>query len=261
MRKYIELALWAVAGCLVFGLIFTAVAHMRERENREACQNNVKQISLATIKTAEDANGSFPLATMPHPTEPPNRRLSWMLKACWNMYCDSVRVNDFDIHKPWDSETNLPLSQHPIQSFICRGAPERSSGYMTHYVGISGVGQNAAFLPLDDPRCGAFGHERRAQYPRDFSDGLAQTILIIETADRNGPWAAGDVPTLRYFDPGVTVQIGRDAPFGRSHGGSTIIATVGFADGSVRSVPATIDSRILAATVTIAGGDRLDNEW
>src|SRR5207248_11090819 len=117
--------------------------------------------------------------------------------------------------------------------------------------------------------CGFFGHERRAHYPRDITDGTSQTILLIETADRNGPWAAGDVPTLRHIDPDVHPQIGRDAPFGLSpvpgwywrKSSYPVGAHVALGDGSVRSVSPSIDPRTLAAAATIAGHDNLGNDW
>jgi hypothetical protein len=279
----VKLAIFAVTAFMLFGVLGLATCRIQEAANKASCQNNLKQITLATIKTADDDNGRFPLATMPHPTEPPYRRLSWMLAIYRNMECSPV-YNGFDKEQSWESERNLPHSHQRIKSYICPGgiipktalacggadwAPTPSSVYVTHYVGISGVGQNAAFLPLSDPHCGAFGHERRAHYPTSFTDGRSQTMLIIETADRNGPWAAGDVPTLRYVDPDLNTQVGRNAPFGRSHSPAwawrpdpaTLHATAGMADGSVRRFSSSTTPSVIAAAATIAGDDLLGSDW
>ena len=41
-----------------------------------------------------------------------------------------------------------------------------------------------------------WGYDRRTR-PEDVSRGLAETMLLAETALDNGPWTAGGPPTVR----------------------------------------------------------------
>jgi hypothetical protein len=280
MKKYIVLSLIFIGGFMLVGVVGAAIAAVQDAANRASTSCNLKFIALSTIKTADDNYGLMPFASLPNPDVSPDRRLSWMVAILPNMTQEPL-YQRFDLREPWDSEKNLPAAHTQVRSFICPSASfssavacsslpsALSSSYYTSYVGISGVGQNAAFLPLGDPNCGFFGHERRARFPQDISDGTSQTILLIETSDRNGPWAAGDVPTLRFIDPEVQPLIGRDAPFGILHAPGwywrkssyPVHAQVALGDGSVRNLTPAIDPRTLAAAATIAGHDVLGSDW
>ncbi len=281
MKKYIVLALLGVGGFMLAGAIGAVIAGVQDAANRASSQCSLKSIALATIKTADDHEGLMPSASFPNPYASPDRRLSWMVAILPNIEQRPL-YERFDLTEPWDSEKNLPASRTQVRSFLSPGASApaaalacgavpsgMASSYSTSYVGISGVGQQAAFLPLGDPRCGAFGHERQAHYPTDFADGTSQTLLVIETGDRIGPWAAGNLPTLRFIDPRTNPQIGRDAPFGLSQAPGwywrrsayPVNAQAALADGSVRSISSSIDPRTLAAAATIAGSDTLGSDW
>ena len=71
---------------------------------------------------------------------------------------------------------------------------------MTSYVGIAGLGPNAAELPVEDPRAGVFGFDRSTPLI-EITDGTATTMAVAETAESNGPWKAGGPATVRGLDP------------------------------------------------------------
>jgi prepilin-type processing-associated H-X9-DG protein len=128
---------------------------------------------------------------------------------------------------------------------------------LTSYVGIAGLGPDAAALPVEDPRAGVFGFDRLT--PLDaITDGTATTMAAAETAESNGPWKAGGPATVRGLDPSRRPYIGRGAQFGGTHRGGAMVA---FADGSVRFIRATIDPKVFEALSTIAGGERLPAGW
>lgn len=65
-----------------------------------------------------------------------------------------------------------------------------------HFVGMAGVGADAADLPREHERAGIFGNERKTR-PEDIKDGLAHTILLAGVQSRLGAWAAGGPATVR----------------------------------------------------------------
>lgn len=136
---------------------------------------------------------------------------------------------------------------------------------ITHYVGITGVGEDSATLKRKHPRAGFFAYDHPTRFA-DVKDGTSNTLLFIETMHENGPWAAAGMPTLRWIDPGVKQPMGREG-FGIVHsdtrwnwGGIKFSANLALADGSVRRVM-NPSSEVLVALATIAGGEELPPDW
>jgi hypothetical protein len=137
---------------------------------------------------------------------------------------------------------------------------------LTHYVGVAGVGLDAATLPSSDPRAGYFGYDRRIT-KKDVHDGTSNTILVVETGSSLGPWAAGST-TVRGLDAEDTPYVGQGRPFGRSHPAHTILlgkppvlAQMLLGDGSVCSVRNSISATTFEALATIAGDDTVGYDF
>ena len=81
---------------------------------------------------------------------------------------------------------------------------------VTHYVGIAGVGEEAAQLPTDHPRAGIFGYDRKVSH-ENIKDGLSLTMTVVETATANGPWTAGGRATVRGLDPNDPPYLGKSS--------------------------------------------------
>jgi hypothetical protein len=129
----------------------------------------------------------------------------------------------------------------------------------THFVGMAGVGLDAAAYAANDPataaKLGIFGYDRVTR-PEDVKDGLAKTILLIQVpADHKSPWMAGGGSTVR----GVSEDDDCVAPFvcAEYRGKKGTFAVM--ADGKVRFIPATIDPKIFRALCTIAGDEPITN--
>ena len=127
----------------------------------------------------------------------------------------------------------------------------------TDYVGIAGLGVDAATLPAGHPRAGVFGDDRPVRLA-DIKDRAGQTMMVAETARANGPWTAGGFPTMRGLDPARQPYLGRGQQFGGTHDGG---ASILFADGSVRFLRQTVEPRSFEALSTIAGGEALGRGW
>lgn len=273
MRSLITSSIVLGILALVGGLGLCFVGNVRGAAARMHCMNNLKQLALS-VDNYHDGQGHYPRATVPHDTLPPDRRLSWMPDILPYTECMGGRVV-LDPEKAWDEEPNrVPMFQpsdkdrtddsaevaraYPYGShrlFLCPANPTREGAGLpafTHYVGIAGVGGNAATLPLAEPKVGFFGHDRVVRRS-DVTDGLSNTILLIETATENGPWTAGGYPTVRGLDPHYPRHVGRGAPFSSRHLNSVVNFAMG--DGSVKPITPRVEPAVLEALITIHGGE------
>jgi prepilin-type processing-associated H-X9-DG protein len=249
MRRWVNVATTGSIVVLAAGLALAAVGRIHEAGNSTRCQNNLRQIGLG-LSTYHDSYSRFPYAVMPSPDLPPNRRLSWLFEL--DPFIHSRMDAEWAAYReePWDSDHNLKLVKQPFPWMICPSNPARTSaeGYtITTYVGVTGIGLDAARLPKKDPRAGFFGYDRKLTIA-DLGSGLATTVAAIETSHDNGPWMAGGWPTSRGFDPSRTPAIGRASQFGGLHRGG---ANVLFADGSVRFLADDTSPQALSKLITV----------
>ncbi|HJZ93245.1 MAG TPA: DUF1559 domain-containing protein, partial [Gemmataceae bacterium] len=199
--------------------------------------------------------GSFPAATLRNPDLPPERRLSWLFEL--GPFLQSIMDSNWNKHQhePWDSEGNLEYKRYFIRLHECPRASEAELPFdaaPTSYVAATGLGTDAALLPKSESRAGVFGYDRQTSM-REISDGLSDTIMVIETDFQVGPWLAGGPPTARGLDSEALSYLGRGRPFGGLHRGGTMAV---FADGTVHFIRDTIDREALEALFTIARGDQ-----
>ncbi len=233
--------------------------------------NNLKQIALGLINYT-DTYGQLPCGTFVQPSLTPDERLSWMVAILPFIEQQSLD-NRFDKDTGWASEHNEIPAQTTIKGFRCPNQPMEAPSDAwsnTSYVGISGVGADAASLPLEDPNCGVFGYERRITYD-DIKDGTSNTLCIVETRWKNGPWAAGGLASIRPLDPEQRPYIGENRPFGMDHrqpflGSFTFasredLAQAALLDGSVRKLHSSVNPLTLQALATIDGKEQLDYDF
>lgn len=236
------------------GLTLITVRRVQEHGGLVQCQNNLRNLTLGLLGSMT-AKGFFPAAAEPNAELPVGRRLSWMTSI--SAYFDFAGLyGAFDRSAPWDDPGNLRFDV-PLGLLRCPCAPESVPPGRTQFVGITGLGPDSPWLPAGHPRAGVFGFNRVTR-PGDVRDGLGSTLLIVETAARNGPWTAGGDPTVRPVDPALRPHIGPGRPFGGLHPGGVNAA---FADGSVRFLRGSIDPRVFEALATVAGGEPLPAGW
>jgi prepilin-type processing-associated H-X9-DG protein len=182
---------------------------------------------------------------------------------------DDIYKN-IDLNQSWDSKKNERVVHTEVRSLMCPSFalvdPERPPG-MTSYLGITGIEPDAATLQADSSRAGFFGYDRQIK-EADIKDGLEYTIMIVETGFETGPWAAGGQSNLRGIDLDQKPYLGVARPFGGNHfaekkwfGTAPSLANVAFADGSVKKLKDTIDPRVFEALVTIAGGEKVPEDY
>jgi prepilin-type processing-associated H-X9-DG protein len=159
------------------------------------------------------------------------------------------RIN---MKKGWNSEENRFLALITLHYLQCPSYPDRSPENTlipSHYVGIAGLGADAAALPLEDPRAGFFGFER--QLKLSGIQGHTSTLLFaLETLQVSGAWTAGGTATVRGLEENGLPYVGPKGQFGGIHRGGMNAA---FADGSVRFIRDSVDPKVLEALATIQG--------
>jgi hypothetical protein len=224
----------------------------------QQCENNLQNVALGLLGHRM-GRGFFPDATWHNPALAPEDRISWCgPTGPWLDMSGFWDVVDKDAS--WDS---IGVNQHaattPRRLLTCpksvRVAP--GSPQPTSYIGIAGLGTDAPLLAKSDPRAGIFGYNRQTEVD-DITDGAANTLLVVETADVSGSWLQGGPATVRGLDPGDKPYVGSGRQFGGLHKGG---AWVAMADGSVRWVSDSISPKVFEAISTMAGGERLPKDW
>jgi hypothetical protein len=118
----IELLVVIVIIGVLVSLLLPAVNSSREATRRVMCQNNLRQISLATISFAE-VKGAFPPARLEPAldAEPGNacggEHPSWMVRVLPFME-ESATFVEWDVNSPYDTHSES-LRNRTVSTFIC----------------------------------------------------------------------------------------------------------------------------------------------
>jgi prepilin-type processing-associated H-X9-DG protein len=236
---------------IVGSLLIVAIGKVREAANKTECANNLKQVGLA-VHNYRDTFRYFPPAGKINANLPVEKRLGWLYLIVPFVESDNI-YRQIDQDQAWDSEKNraIPLivwhRVYQCPSYLDR--PPNSKFIPTHYLGITGVETEAATLPLDDPKAGFFGYERKLK-EEDIKRGLSNTLATAETAWAGGAWTAAP-DSVHGVDAGGSPYLGVPQQFGGNHPSG---ANVLFADGSVRFLENSFDPQEFERMATISRG-------
>lgn len=275
MRRLINVLVLVLVFLLAGGLVLSAIPKIHAAAARTQCQNNLKQIGLG-LHNYCDTNGSFPSAAIANKDLSCGKRLSWMVDTL--PYIEQIGVT-INRKKGWQDEANIipkfygvgdkePPRPLELKLFRCpadRTVSPANAASLTNYVGITGVGPDAAELVLGYPGAGFFGCDRKLKLG-DIKDGTANTLMVAETNVANGPWTAGGFPTVRGLDLAGGPYLGAGGQFGSGHRSCrgwfspmpTVITYVVYADGSVRGLTDSVSPSVFEALATIAGGEEIE---
>lgn len=231
----------------------------------------------AALKRYADKNGRFPRGTADRKSTaeraflpwPPNQRVSWMAELLpylgqgeFAALAERVRPD-----ASWGDKDNLVTAQTLIPYYLAHDYPSLTWWGLypgtplpvanTHFVGVAGVGVDAATYAADDPavakKLGVFGYDRSTKVA-DVKDGAAKTIALLQVpADYKTPWLAGGGSTVRGVPETGSVKPFVCATYNGKRGTFAVMA-----DGRVRFVPETISDKDFQALCTIAGGEDVD---
>ena len=259
-------------------ILIPAAENLRRAASRMSCRNNLKQFGLA-IDQYHTTHQHFPVGTMPRPELPPEERLSFFVAIMPFVEGDPTYAK-LDKTGRWDSPHNVGVMTHwlsPLHrcpEWMGRYGQQSGANFatghrsVTNYIGVAGVGADAATRPAEALDIGFFGYDRTLKKD-DLKDGPASTMLLIETGHELGPWIRGGTSTVRGLDLSVDPLQGDGAPFGGTHffdkaffrGTGTDGYHILLGDGSVRYVKGRFDLAILAALATVAGREGIPADW
>ncbi len=180
----------------------------------------------------------------------PETRLSWI--ATMLPYLDRADwQRQLEFGYPWNGPQNREITAQQLPEVVnpAVGPQQSEAGFpVTHYVGVAGVGPDAARLGPDDPRAGVFGF-RHSVRPEEIADGASNTIAIAGVTGDAGPWAAGGRATVRAFTQKPYVN-GPDG-FGSGQPNGMLVT---MADGSVRFISKDVAPEVIEQLATVSGG-------
>jgi prepilin-type processing-associated H-X9-DG protein len=242
---------------IVGGMVASGIAKVRATADRIKCANNLHQIGIS-IHGWHDACGSFPPAAKANPNLSLEHRLSWLYEAIPYFEAGNF-YGKFNPEKGWDSDENrfAALTGYFPECLAIPDLPPTSKFVPTHYLGITGLGENAALLQVDDAKAGFFGYERKCRMSA-IKDGTSKTLAVVESAWPSGAWTAA-VDSVRGVDPTGSPYLGIPGQFGGNHPGGTNVL---LADASVRFLQSSLDPHVFEAMATIAGHEEInESDW
>ncbi len=191
--------------------------------------NQLKQIGLA-MHNHLDAHRHFPVADGAGADGKP--KLSWRVQILPFLE-EQALFQQFRLDEAWDSEHNKKLIDKMPAVYRTPGS-KLNAKHMTNYVTTQ---DKSAVLPPGKKIAAA-----------DITDGFSNTAMVLEVSDEQAVlWTKPDDFVPDEDNPLKGVVGLRDGKF-----------LVLFADGAVRTLPATISKETVRAILTRAGGEVVD---
>lgn len=263
----------------VIGFVSMFLMQANLASDKVTSQNNLRMIGQAYY-SKHGPDGPYPCGTMYPPPKliadipwqpyRPSRRLSWMVTLLPYVQPIPEDKPKGSLVKPrpddrygrlyggtsllaaWDAEVNHTIAGNTIPAYVTSAHPsydEKKKPAPTHYVGIAGLGNDAASLSRDNRRAGIMGYDRYVTLGFvQMRAGTRHTSLAVETTNRNGPWIAGGFSTMRGVPEGDELTFGRGKTFGGCFPNSFHLLML---DGSVMEKSNAIAPMIFRAHATM----------
>jgi hypothetical protein len=182
---------------ILVALLLPAIQAAREAARRNQSMNQLKQISIG-LQIYETARMQFPAAGNVNAPAAGGRQLSWRVHILPYVE-ETVLYEQFHLDEPWDSEHNLALAKQT--PFVYQDPNGRLPPGHTAYLAVTG------------PQT-AFGDGKRGPQTREITDGVANTIFIVEVDPEAAvPWTKPDDYVLDPNDPTRGLGNGRFGGF------------------------------------------------
>ena len=259
----------AIIGILV-SLLLPAVQTAREAARKTSCQNNLRQLGIATLNY-ESQQSAFPVGCVECRASTSRPRfISWISRPL-PMLEESAIHDEIDFTKPmWDAANATPTSAS-IQTLLCPTTKDQ------HLQAASGLWRGRAFTDYG----GLYGVEGEGHSEDDVSatqtlarrflgvmlfesptrmkqivDGTSHTAFAAEMQLRRVAgeceWANGHQLFAQERSTSVSASSGLGNDIGGPHAGG---AYAGLCDGHVQWLDDSMDQPVLNALLTRAGGE------
>jgi prepilin-type N-terminal cleavage/methylation domain-containing protein len=272
----------AIVGVLI-ALLIPAVQAARESARRTQCQNNLRQIGLATSAYL-DRDRAFPIGCVgcklnlspSGGATTLQRFLSWNIQLL-PLLDEAPLAKTIDTSIPSYQANNKAAAAAVVNVFLCPSTTEDAKhpvddllhqtkglwkgAAFSDYGGIYGVegdGRNAtepnATQWLNEESLGVMLYED-AVAPREITDGLSKTVCIAETVLRRqveSEWINGNNVFAQEASTPINVSSGLGNEIGSPHPGGALLA---FCDAHVEFVAESTEQAVLNALLTKAGGE------
>ncbi|GIW98466.1 MAG: hypothetical protein KatS3mg111_1799 [Pirellulaceae bacterium] len=207
---------------------------IRQTHDRIACMNNLRQIARALNAYAAQY-GSYPPPVVTREDGLP--LYSWRVLILPNLGYGEL-YSQFALDQPWDSPTNSRLLPLIPAVFVCPAGDDKASGETSYFL-VTGPG---TIFPASG-----------ALRPEEISDGLGETLLVVEAAHHHIEWTRpGD---LQFGLMNLQLGARGANTIGGYHADG---ATAVFADESPAWLPHDAPPALLQALFTADGGEEVD---
>jgi hypothetical protein len=219
------------AGGVLVAVFLPAVNAAREAGRRNLCTNQLKMIGIA-MHNYQATYKTFPPASITDANGKPMH--SWRVLILPFMEGPDLQslYGQYDFNEPWDGPHNSKLAGLIGNVYTCPSDP--TTGSKTSYVAV--VGPETAWPGTSGIRL------------RDITDGMSNTILLVEVADAGIPWME---PRDLSFDEATNGAAASHHPAGFH---------ALFCDGSVHFLNDDLSPAALRGLLTAGGGEAVEAE-
>jgi len=249
----------------VVALIVPFVEQARHAARQANCRNHLRGVGFA-LDNYHEVMESYPYGCLGNPAFVPSRQ--WSCYPQITPWFSVYPIPPIGYQTPSDEAANVPLTyevdwkDEGVQTFdfgapfgmICPNGVEETDKLrqpLATYIGMAGVGKDAATLPVTHKRAGMWAYDRMTT-KSDVKKTAAGTIHLIETAANRGSWYRGGPATVRPYRDDGEPPIGRNRQFGGLH---PHVAMTLFADGSVKPLSESVDRTVFLSMATITADE------
>ncbi len=218
---------------ILLGVLVELARFGRREARRSLCSSHLKMIALA-LHSYHRSHGCLPFAHVCGPDGKPWH--SWRVALLPYMEGDWL-FDQYRFDEPWDGPNNRKLHSIEVVLYRCPAEDADVPATMTNYVAVVGPGTG---WPV--PGQTKF---------RDFTDGLSNSILVVEIADSGIHWM--EPRDLKVEELALAINPKSGKGISSNHVGGACVCP---ADGSVRFLPSDMAADTLQKMIIINDGER-----
>ncbi len=169
-----------IAGCIFCWAMAAWGLSLWESQRSLECINQMKIIAFG-LHNYHDTYKHFPPATIAKNLDetPPEKALSWLYAIDPYLHARMDPRWQLKPSQHWDAPEIKSLVDQPHSFLNCPRHGIPSSNH-SNYLGISGVGEDAAWLRRSNENAGFFGYQRIIGL-KDISGGASNCLAFVDT--------------------------------------------------------------------------------